>query len=462
MKPHPDDTIAAISTPPGRGAIGIVRLSGPLSIGIARRIALGAVPEAAGRVQSRTLRRATIVTNGAKIDDALVAVMRKPKSYTGEDMAEFHCHGNPLVLARVVEACMAEGARPALPGEFTRRAFLNGKMDLSQAEAVASVIEASSERALEIAQRQADGELGRRVSELRNGLMDILAGLEARLEFPEEELGEEQDGTIERLEKAGVELRALEAARKEGMRVREGMRVVIVGKPNAGKSSLFNRLLCRDRALVTPQRGTTRDAIEETALLDGMAVTFVDTAGICCDHADEAGKAGVARSVRSVENADMLIFVADGSVPWSEEDRSIAALAKGRKGILVLNKNDLPLALDPGTRPEEIASWEDASASATRGEGIEDIRKYIISEIKAALQLSCAESPIICSIQQADAIKRCGKAIEAATVLARSGGQEELIVQELKAAHEAIGEITGESAGDELLDKIFTKFCIGK
>lgn len=463
MKPDPDDTIVAISTPPGRGAIGIVRLSGPRALEIAGSIAEGANRGGFASGETRTMRRATLRNGGVAIDDALVAVMRKPKSYTGEDMAEFHCHGNPLVLAGVVEACMRGGARAALPGEFTRRAFLNGKLDLSQAEAVAELVEASSERAIELAMRQAGGELSRRVAGLRSLLLDILAGVEARLEFPEEELGGDAfKELLSSLSRATEECRALVDARARGMRIRNGVRVVIVGKPNAGKSSIFNRLLGSDRALVTPQKGTTRDFIEETVMLEGMAVTIVDTAGICGDHTDEAGKAGVARSRSAMERADLLLFVADASTPWTDEDREIAAGIRGRKGAIVLNKTDLPRRIELEGRTAEMAAWEIVPASALLDEGIDSIIKYINSHINSCGGGAADESAILCSAWQTDAIRRCAKGVESAREMTAGGGREELVALELKTAIDALGEISGVNVKEDLLDRIFSRFCIGK
>ena len=461
MKAHPDDTIAAVSTPQGRGAIGIVRLSGPRALEIAGLLAPGPPRDPPVRWKSHTLRRAVIRSGGREIDDALVAVMRGPRSYTGEDMAEFHCHGNPLVLARVVEACVREGARPALPGEFTRRAFLNGKMDLSQAEAVARIIEASSDRVLDLARRQAEGELGRRVEKLREALIGLLAEVEARLEFPEEDLGEGEP-VAGRIALAAGEWRALAAAQAEGARADCGLRVAIGGKPNAGKSSIFNRLLGADRALVTADRGTTRDAIQEESALGGIKVRLTDTAGICDDHADAAGKASVERSVAALKEAELLIFVADGSKPWSIEDHAIARMTRGKIGLLVLNKKDLGLALDQAGYPAELAGWKRIAASAKEGQGMDEIKRHIIDEYQTLTDKVDGDSAIICSVQQADAIRRCGEAINEAVVLSSTEGLEELIAHELRIAWEALGEITGESAGSELLDKIFSRFCIGK
>ena len=324
-------------------------------------------------------------------------------------------------------------------------------------------IEASSGRALELSMRQAGGELSRRVAGLMAGLLDIRAEIEARLEFPEEEIEDDSgEGHSFALLRAAVECRALITAQTEGMRIRDGVRVAIIGKPNAGKSSIFNRLLRAERAIVTPEKGTTRDSIEETVMLDGMAVTLVDTAGICRDHGDEAGKAGVARSMAAVDLADFLLFIADASVPWSGEDHEITARSKGKRGLLVLNKADLPRRMELEDRPGELSAWKALWVSAMRGDGIEDIKKYIIGYNNTLYGESAEESAIVCSAQQSDALHRCDDGIQSALELSKQGGQEELVSMELKKALDALEAITGENADEELLDRIFSRFCIGK
>jgi tRNA modification GTPase len=462
VKAHPHDTIVAVSTPHGRGAIGIVRLSGRRALEIAGRLTRGAPGSPIEESATHTLKQRRLFGGGVLLDEALVAVMRGPGSYTGEDVVEFHCHGNPLVLSRVLEACLREGARIALPGEFTRRAFLNGRMDLAQAEAVAGIIEAESGKALEMALRQADGALSRRIEKFREELLDLLADLEARIEFPEDVPADRGGDIRSGLVRAKERCRLLDAARAAGMRAREGARVVIVGKPNAGKSCLFNALLHADRALVTSQRGTTRDTVEETVELDGISVTFVDTAGICGDHLDEAGRAGVARSKAALERADLALFVADSSVPWTEEDRAIAALLEEKSVLLVLNKSDLERRLDAGRLPAEVSGWRSLSVSAKMWQGIDSIRSAVIEYYKLQYDTSGSETAILFSAQQSESLKQCAEAIVSALDLSRSGNQEELVAVELNRALGALGDIVGEKAGEELLDRIFSRFCIGK
>lgn len=463
MNKYPGDTIAAISTPHGRGAIGIVRLSGPRAIEIAGRLAGYESASSLEHAGTHTLRKASLRSGGILLDEALVAVMRRPQSYTGEDVVEFQCHGNPLVLEGVVTACIREGARAALPGEFTRRAFINGKIDLTRAEAIAGIIEAENERALKLALRQAGGALTRKIEKLKGELLDLLAGVEARLEFPEDEILEDGAATLlGALRRAQAECRELKAAQAGGLRLRGGVRVVIVGKPNAGKSSLFNALLHADRALVTAQRGTTRDAIEETVSLDGVTVTIVDTAGICGDHPDEAGKAGVERSKAAMERGDLMIFVADLSMPWTCEDEEIAALLKNKNVLLVLNKQDLPQKLQRDSFPAETETWERVSISATHKNGIDSIKKVIITYICNMCGSDVEGSAILCSTQQADALSRCADAVDSTVDLAQLENSEELIAAELRGALTALGDIVGETTSEELLDKIFSRFCIGK
>lgn len=436
------DTIAAIATPPGRGAIGIVRVSGARAPDIARRL-IGALPEPR-RAAFAVARDAA----GRAIDEGLALYFPEPRSYTGEHCLEFHGHGGSVVLHAVLAACLDAGARLAEPGEFTRRAFLNGRMDLAQAEAVADLIDAASAEAARSAMRSLAGEFSAAVNALGAQLVELRALTEATLDFPEEEVDAlHRDDAAARLARLRGELAELLARSREGSLLRAGIQVVLAGPPNVGKSSLLNRLAGEERAIVTPVPGTTRDALRETILIEGVPLNLVDTAGLR-ESRDEVERLGVERARRELARADLVLAVHDctaGAGAPSLEAPPAAAR------IDVYNKIDLAPGFAPPAGPHPAVR-----VSAKTGAGIGALRHAIL---QAAGWRSHGESVFLARERQLRALQAAARHLEHA---AERGRQMELFAEELRLAHRELAAITGEFTAEELLGEIFSRFCIGK
>ena len=445
------DTIAAIATAPGEAAVSILRISGPDAKSVVEKLA-GEV------VQRMTPRKATLLTlnddRGSAVDHALALWFPSPGSYTGEDVFELHCHGGVLVTRRVLELLLAAGARSADPGEFTQRAFLNGKMDLTQAEAVMDLIHAQSELALRAANEQLEGSIGREAEAMRAELIEVLAHIEAYIDFPEEDIapdvGEALKGRIQ-----GVADRCdrLLATSEHGRILRHGARTVICGQPNVGKSSLLNLLLGFDRAIVNERAGTTRDTIEEIVQVHGFPLRLVDTAGLR-QSGDEIEQEGIQRSEREIERADLILEVVDGSKPATEAARVRMNPAQESRRLLLLNKLDL------GIHP----SWGDVEAislSCSTGAGVEILR----DRIRALLGQSGALNhthPVAINARHKACFDQVRKGLRAAKLALDEGQETEFIALELREAMTALGDVTGRVDIEEVLDVIFSSFCIGK
>ncbi|MDX1434545.1 MAG: tRNA uridine-5-carboxymethylaminomethyl(34) synthesis GTPase MnmE [Gammaproteobacteria bacterium] len=445
------DTIAAVSTAPGRGGIGIVRVSGPAAAGIAEGV-LGRVPEVR-RVHFGAFRDAA----GEVIDRGVALFFRGPGSYTGEDVLELHGHGGPVVLDMVLAAVLEGGARAARPGEFSERAFLNGRMDLAQAEAVADLIDAGSRAAARSAVRSLDGAFSSRVQALAAELTEVRAHIEACIDFPEEEVDFLADTELEhRLDALGEELAALSRGAGRGVLLAEGVRVVIAGRPNVGKSSLLNLLAGRDSAIVTDVPGTTRDLLREHIELDGLPLHVIDTAGIRAPG-DAVEAHGVERAWHAIESADALLLVVDDrSGPGEAEDAILARVPDGVTRIVVRNKIDLSGA-DADSRARE--GGLEVRMSARTGAGIEALE----SALKACVGYELGDQgTYMARRRHLDALARSRAAVDAAGEALRVRAAGELAAEELRQAHKALGEITGEVTSDDLLGAIFARFCIGK
>lgn len=454
-----EDTIAALATPVGEAGLAIVRLSGRRAIEKAdacfRGAGSGAV--ALSRAKTHTLHYGHIVSQGRVIDEVLVAVMRAPRTYTREDVVEVSCHGGMVVARAVLESVLASGVRLAEPGEFTLRAFLNGRLDLAQAEAVADIVHARTDLALQAAQEQLAGKLSRRIGELRDDALDALAHVEAHLDFPEEDIAPDtRDRLAQRLGEAVRTTDQLLATAAEGKILRQGIRAAIVGLPNVGKSSLLNQLLGRDRAIVSSQPGTTRDTLEETANIRGIPVVFIDTAGLRQSF-DEIEQEGVRRSHRSLESAELILHVLDGSRPFQQEDHHHLAAWRERKRVLVRNKMDLKQQLE---LPETLRGPL-VSVSATSGEGVEELKDVIRSMVwSGAVRADSLE--VMINARHRDALERARRSFLRSEEALRADHPLDLVALDLRAGVQAVGEIVGKTATDDLLDRVFSQFCLGK
>jgi len=445
-----NDTIAAISTPIGEGAIAVIRMSGPRAVLVADSVFLGkATPSA---FPPRTQHLGAICDGKAKLDDALLTVFRGPHSYTGEDVVEIACHGGVLVTRRILELLLARGARSAEPGEFTQRAFLNGKMDLTQAEAVMDLIRAQTDLALRAAGEQLEGRLGECIEFLRVAIIEVLANVEAYIDFPDEDIRPETGHRlISKVEAVATQTRGLLETAMHGRVLREGLRTVIYGAPNVGKSSLLNLLLGYERAIVSARPGTTRDVIEEVVSLRGYPVRLVDTAGIR-DSEDEVELAGMERTRRQVELADLVLRVVDGSAPRPAGNAGHEPW--GEKSLLVLNKADLG----------EHESWKSAEGvrvSCLTKDGIDRLDDAIVDRITGGQAAQRHWSVAINARHQACLQTAYDHALAAREGLVE-GRPPEFVAEDLRGALGAVGEIVGKVDSEEILGKIFSTFCIGK
>jgi tRNA modification GTPase len=457
-------TIVAIATPVGEGALAVIRLSGDSALEIADRLFRGSkkLAESAGN----TVHYGKIVdAHGETIDQVLATVFREPHSFTGENAVEFSCHGGMLVTQTVLETILGSGAQQAGPGEFSRRAFLNGRMDLSQAEAVADLIAAKSDRARATSVRQLEGKLGSKVRALRTALTNLCALLELELDFSEDGLD-----LITRVE---IERQILEVDATLGLMIesyvmgrvfREGVSVVLVGRPNVGKSSLFNTLLKERRAIVTPVPGTTRDTIEEAITIDGVLFRVTDTAGLR-NTEDQVEEEGVRRTVQEARTADIVILVEDlsGSVNAEEIDRALKALLRNQHLVVALNKADL---IQRKINVDQYASLSIKGArviktSAKTGHGLNELRRALVDSVVAG-NIDPGQELVLTNQRHRDAMARARGDLQAALATLRSGKSNEFVALDVRSSVDSLGEITGEVTREDILNRVFSSFCIGK
>ncbi|NJN67072.1 MAG: tRNA uridine-5-carboxymethylaminomethyl(34) synthesis GTPase MnmE [Chloroflexaceae bacterium] len=453
-----DDTIAAIATPPGEGGVGIVRLSGSHSLPIAQAIFR---PRRPGPLRSHRVRYGQVVdpSDGRVVDEVLAVLMQAPRSFTGEDVVELSGHGGTLVMQEVLGLTLAAGARLAHPGEFSMRAFLNGRMDLTQAEAILDIIQAQTSTGLALAQAQLGGWLAREVRRIRTDLLEALAYVTVTIDFPEDEVDPQDLAPTLTACRQAVE--HLLATADQGVIYRQGARVVLLGRPNVGKSSLLNALLRTNRAIVTPIPGTTRDTLEETANLDGIPVVLVDTAGIS-ESADPIERLGVERSREALALADLALLVLDIHQPVSRDDRQIAELTLEKPTLVVWNKADL----EPGHAPPHFPFAHphlvgNVATSALTGAGMEDLVRTIVGALSVQ-GTAPGGSHLVTNPRHREVLSRAAAGLRAATEGQAAGVPADLLAGDLTTALNALGEITGETITDDLLDTIFSRFCIGK
>ena len=449
-----DDTIATVATPLGEGGLAIIRLSGTNALAEADKCfrPVGDSSRKPTDAPTHTLHYGQIVHNDRDIDEVLLAVLRAPRTFTREDTVEITCHGGLLAAQSVLKAVLANGARSAEPGEFTRRAFLNGRIDLAQAEAVADVIHARTDLALAAANEQLAGKLSQRINQLRDDLMHTLAHVEAHIDFPDEDIAPDTMAQLlVRLDNALTFIDELLATADEGQILRQGIRAAIIGRPNAGKSSLLNQLLGHDRAIVTSTAGTTRDTIEETANIRGIPVIFIDTAGLR-ESANDIEAEGVRRSLESITKAELILHVLDASQPLTDEDQKHLDAAADKKRILIANKSDLPPAPD---LPHATKTC------CLDGMGIEDLKDTIRTAVWSG-DIRADMLPVMINARHQDALRRAREAVEKSLAALRNGETLELAAMDLRIAANAVGEVVGKTSTEDLLDAIFSQFCIGK
>lgn len=461
------DTIAAIATASGRAGLAVLRVSGPEALGIAGRVFRGRAPLA--EAESHTLHHgwAHATADARCLDEVVAAVFRAPRSYTGEEVVELSCHGGRLSAERLLGALVNAGARLAIPGEFTQRAFLNGRIDLAQAEAVADVIHAETEAAHELALGQLAGSLSRRLDALADRMTDALAEIEARVDFAEDVGGVEvPPHVVELIESVRGELDTMLASAVWGRAVRDGVRVPLVGRPNVGKSSLFNALIGEDRAIVTDLPGTTRDRVTESIELCGARVTLSDTAGLR-ESVDRVESIGVARARDTLAESRTALWVIDGTAPLDASDHAMARAFAGKRVLVALNKSDLGAAVLPRALEPMLgeARWSaSVPVSASRGDGLVELRELLAQMIEVAPADGAGPGiqAALSNPRHVDALRRGAEGLARANAEAAAGSPGEIVALELRDALSAIGEVTGRAVDDEVLDRIFGRFCIGK
>ena len=446
------DTIAALATPTGTSAIAVLRISGPDTKELAEKIA-GTLPSprSATRADYRDI-------EGNIVDDVLLTLFVGPASYTAEDTLEISCHGNPFLAERILEDLLARGCHPAEAGEFTQRAFLNGQMDLSQAEAVMDLIHARSTRALAAANQQLRGALGRKMDALIEGLLAVLANIEAYIDFPDEDLPtEDQEFVAVALERLKIDTSNLLATNHYGDILRDGLKTVILGEPNAGKSSLLNRLVGRDRALVSDQPGTTRDYLEERIILGDHCLRLIDTAGLNAAPT-ELEKLGMEKSLERMAEADLILLVLDQSKSSPELPDTVRKHLNKVNTLIVANKSDL--TSDAVSSPE-FGNYETIATSALTGAGFDELQ-IALQNRADAFHVELGDELIAINARHADALARANTCLEQASAQLKSGDPIELIASELRGSLAAYGEISGKIDNERMLDHLFASFCIGK
>ncbi|MCC6712774.1 MAG: tRNA uridine-5-carboxymethylaminomethyl(34) synthesis GTPase MnmE [Candidatus Dadabacteria bacterium] len=458
-----DDTIAAIATPPGDGGIAVIRISGPESLNIISAIFETGGEEAPGFLP-RTLYHGHIIhpENGLRIDEVLAVYMKSPASYTGEDVVEIHSHGGHIVPKKIIDLVFARGARPANPGEFSLRAFLNGKMDLAQAEAVADVVNAQTEDALKQAELQLEGVLSHKIREIKDIILDVLAEVEAQVDFPEEDIDPiVKSALIGRTQDILTGLEALSDTYREGRILKYGVSTAIIGKPNVGKSSLLNRLVMKERAIVSPVPGTTRDFIEESIDVRGLPLRLVDTAGIRATG-DEIERAGVDFAKKKAGEAELIIAVIDGSAPLDEEDYEVLSSLEGKQAVLAVNKADAGLKVSDGGLRGFCAPERIVYTSAREGTGIEDLKEAINRLLRGKEGRGEAGEIVLTELRHKLAIEKAAESLSSFLKLLDVGESPEFLALDLRVALDSLGEITGEVTTEDVLGRIFSKFCVGK
>ncbi|SCZ76661.1 tRNA uridine-5-carboxymethylaminomethyl(34) synthesis GTPase MnmE [Acidaminobacter hydrogenoformans] len=457
-----EDTIVAISTPPGEGAIGIVRMSGELSVEIANKIFVQKNRASITTEDHRRMLYGHVYRESSVVDEVLLVPMFAPGTYTREDMVEVHCHGGIVPMTEIVKLILENGASMAEPGEFTKRAFLNGRLDLAQAESIMDLIQAKTPQGFNVAYNQLEGHLSRKVDAVRAALLAAMAQLEVCIDYPEEDIEEMTYAEMtSRFTAAEKSISELLKKSETGRILRDGLSTVIVGKPNVGKSSLLNALLRESRAIVTDIPGTTRDIIEETLNIRGVPIKLVDTAGIR-ETDDLVEKLGVERSKAFFNSADLVVFVLNAAEALSEEDEKIMGYLRGRRAIVLLNKSDLAPVIDEVNLRESLGEHVPiVKTSLIQEEGIQELEDEIAKMVYGG-EVSLSERSLVTNLRHQDALRRAAKSLSEAVESCRVNMPYDFLQVDVKNAYEALGEITGETVENDLITKIFSQFCLGK
>ena len=454
-------TIASISTAPGVGGIGIIRISGKNCFQIVEKIFVPKNKKNINEIKGYTIKYGNIVDNGKIIDEVLVSYFKAPKSYTTEDMCEINSHGGTVIMKKILELCLENGAELAEPGEFTKRAFLNGRMDLTQAESVIDIINAKSDREAKEGIKQLDGFLSREISKIKKDLMEVITNIEVSIDYPEYDTPENTNEDIrKKIDITKERLNKLKNSFDNGKIIKEGIKTVIIGRPNAGKSSLLNAITKEERAIVTEYEGTTRDTIEEFVNINGVPLVLVDTAGIR-NAKDEVEKIGIEKSRKFAKDADLIIAIIDSSKKLNDEDIEILELAKDKKSIIVLNKIDLKQEIDVNN--ENLKSFKNniIKISAMKEEGLEELYNKI-TELFNLNEINFDNEIVITNQRHKNLIDKALKNLESAKKSLNDNMPVDIIFISLKDVLSNLDSITGEEAGEEIINEIFARFCLGK
>ena len=456
------DTITSISTPMGEGAIGIVRLSGPQAIEIGDTLYKG--KKKLSEVDTHTINYGHIIDpeTNETVEEVMISVLRAPKTFTREDIIEINCHGGILTINRILELTMTYGARMAEPGEYTKRAFLNGRIDLSQAEAVMDFIRSKTDRASKVAMNQIEGRLSDLIKKQRQSILEILAQVEVNIDYPEYD--DVEDATteflLEQSKNIKEEINRLLETGTQGKIMREGLSTVIVGRPNVGKSSMLNNLIQDNKAIVTEVAGTTRDVLEEYVNVRGVPLRLVDTAGIR-DTEDIVEKIGVERSRKALSEADLILFVLNNNEPLTEDDQTLYEVVKNEDSIVIINKTDLEPRLDIDEVKEMIGDMPLIQTSMLKQEGIDEL-EIQIRDLFFGGEVQNQDMTYVSNSRHISLLKQARHSIQDAIDAAESGVPMDMVQIDLTRTWEILGEIIGESASDELIDQLFSQFCLGK